>query len=81
LIAKKMMSVPLTLLFTCLAFFCLGEFQLSLYDSCFLPRTLVYSLPGSPSYFSRDLHNISQNWMTLLCRIHLDIASGQIHDS
>jgi hypothetical protein len=36
---KKIMSMLLTLLFTCLAFFGLSEFGLSVYGSCFLPRT------------------------------------------
>jgi hypothetical protein len=31
----------LDLLFTCLAFFSLGEFGLPVYGSCFLPRTFV----------------------------------------
>jgi hypothetical protein len=41
LIWKKMMSNHLTLLYTCLIFFGLGDFGLSVYGSCFLPRTLV----------------------------------------
>jgi hypothetical protein len=44
---KKMMSMLLTFLSTCLAFFGLGECGLSVYGSCFLPRTHVYSRPGS----------------------------------
>jgi hypothetical protein len=32
---------PRLLLVTCLAFFCLGEFGLSVYGSCFLSRTLA----------------------------------------
>jgi hypothetical protein len=36
----------------------LGEFELSVYGSCFLSPTLVHSLPESPSHFSRDLHKI-----------------------
>jgi hypothetical protein len=36
----------------------LGEFALSVCGSCFLPRTLVWSLPGSPSHYFRDLHTI-----------------------
>jgi hypothetical protein len=39
------LTMFLTLLFTCLAFFGLGEFGLAIqppvYDSCFLPQTLV----------------------------------------
>jgi hypothetical protein len=38
---RKMMSMPLSLLFTCLTIFGLGKFGLSVYSSCFLPRTLV----------------------------------------
>jgi hypothetical protein len=38
---KEYESVLLTLLFTCLAFFGLGEIGISVYDSCFLPRKLV----------------------------------------
>jgi hypothetical protein len=38
---RKVMSMLLTLLFTCLAFFFLDEFSLSVYSSYFLPRTLV----------------------------------------
>jgi hypothetical protein len=41
LMSKKAMSMLLTLLFTCLAFFGLDEFGLSVYGSCFLPRMLV----------------------------------------
>jgi hypothetical protein len=52
------MSMLLTLLFTCLAFFGLCEFGLSVHSSCFLPRTLVQSLPWSLSYLFRNLLNI-----------------------
>jgi hypothetical protein len=41
LMSKKIMSMLLTLLFNCLAFFGLCEFGLSMYGSCFLPRALV----------------------------------------
>jgi hypothetical protein len=41
LISKKMMSMFLTFLLTCLAFFDIGEFGLSVYGSCFLNRMLV----------------------------------------
>jgi hypothetical protein len=41
LMAKKMMIMLFTLLFICIAFFGLVEFELSVYGSCFLPRTLV----------------------------------------
>jgi hypothetical protein len=40
-VKKKMMNMLLTLLFTCLALFGLGEFELSMYGSNFLLRTLV----------------------------------------
>jgi hypothetical protein len=39
--SKKVMNMLLTLLFICVAFFGLGQFGLSVYGSCFLPRTLV----------------------------------------
>jgi hypothetical protein len=39
-LSKKMMSMLLTF-FICLAFSGLGEFELSVYGSCFLPRMLV----------------------------------------
>jgi hypothetical protein len=67
LMSKKMMSMLLTLLFVCVTFFGLGEFGLSVYGSCFLHWTLVQSLPGPPSHFSRDLH---KNLMLFLCWIH-----------
>jgi hypothetical protein len=38
---RKIISMLLILLFTSLAFFGLGGFRLSVYCSCFLPRTLV----------------------------------------
>jgi hypothetical protein len=41
LMPKEMMSMLLTLLFTSLASFGLGEFGLPVYGSSFLPRTLV----------------------------------------
>jgi hypothetical protein len=41
LYVKKKMSMLLTLLFTCLVIFDLNEFGLSVYDSCFIPPTLV----------------------------------------
>jgi hypothetical protein len=37
----KIMTMLLTLLFTCLTFLGLDEFGLLVYGSCFLPRTLV----------------------------------------
>jgi hypothetical protein len=52
--------------------------QTPVYGSCFLPRTLVWSLPWSPSHvFPRFV----QNLMHTRCRIHHETASGQIHDS
>jgi hypothetical protein len=44
LMSMKIMSILLTLLFTCL-----GEFGHFVYGSCFLTRTLGWSLPESPS--------------------------------
>jgi hypothetical protein len=41
LTSKMMMRMYLTLFFTSLAFFDVGEFGPSLYGSCFLPRKLV----------------------------------------
>jgi hypothetical protein len=38
---QKMMSMLLTLLSTCLAFFGLAKFVLPMHGSCFLPRSLV----------------------------------------
>jgi hypothetical protein len=35
-----MLSILLTMIFTCLTFFALGEFGLSVYGSCFLVRSL-----------------------------------------
>jgi hypothetical protein len=58
LMPKEMMSMLLTLLFICLAFFGLGELGLSVCDSCSLPWTLVESLPGCPSHVFQDLHII-----------------------
>jgi hypothetical protein len=71
----QIIAVPLKLilLFTCLVFFGLGEFRLSIYGSCFLPWTLVQSLPGCLSYFLWDLHR-----MLFRCQIHLEIISIQI---
>jgi hypothetical protein len=54
----KMMSMLLTLLSTCLAFFGVAKFGLSLYGSYFLPWMLAYSLSGSLSHFFRDLHKV-----------------------
>jgi hypothetical protein len=48
----------MALLFTCLTFFGLGEFGRSMYGSCFLPWTLVWSLSGPPSHFIQDWHKI-----------------------
>jgi hypothetical protein len=56
----------------------LGESGLSVYGSCFLPQTLVESLPGSSSKF---FPRFAQNLMLSLCWIHREIASGQIHNS
>jgi hypothetical protein len=39
--SKKIMSMLLISVFICLALFGLGEFGLTVYGSCFLPRTLV----------------------------------------
>jgi hypothetical protein len=41
LMSKKIPTMLLTLFFTCLTFLGLGEFGLSMYNSCFLPRMLV----------------------------------------
>jgi hypothetical protein len=57
-LSEKIMSMLLALLFTCLNFIGLGEFELSVYGSCFCLRSLVSLLPGSSSYFFRALHNI-----------------------
>jgi hypothetical protein len=57
-------------------FFGLNEFGLSVYGSCFLPRTFVESLPGSPLHFPR----FPQNLIYTRSRIHREIASGQIHN-
>jgi hypothetical protein len=54
-------------------FFGLGDFELLVYDSCFLPPTASAS---SVSLFPR----FAQNLMLFLCRAHREIASGQIHD-
>jgi hypothetical protein len=50
LMSKKMMNMLLVFFFTCLVFFSLSKFVLSVYGSRFLSRTLVYSLPGSLSH-------------------------------
>jgi hypothetical protein len=69
--SKKMMNILLTLLFTCVAFFGLGEFGVSMSGSCYIPRTLVESLPGSSSHFSQYLHKIK---CCSLFQIHREIA-------
>jgi hypothetical protein len=53
--------------------------QSPVYNSCFIPRVLVQSSPWFPShfFFSRFAHNL----MLLLCQIHREIVSGQIHDA
>jgi hypothetical protein len=62
LVSQKIMSMLLTLLFTCLTFFGLPRtehaIQTPVYGSPFLPRTPISSLPGSPSHFFRDLRKI-----------------------
>jgi hypothetical protein len=74
---KKMMSMLWTLPFTCFAFFSLfwteQAIHAPVYGSWFLPRMLVRSC----ALFTRFAHNL----MLFLCRIHREIASGQIHDS
>jgi hypothetical protein len=64
--SMKMMSMLLTLIFNCLAFFGLGEFGLSMYGSCSLPRTLVYLLPRSLSHFSEICTKFDAH-LLLLC--------------
>jgi hypothetical protein len=49
--SKTMMSMLSTFPLTCLAFLGLYKVGLSVYGSCFLPRTLVQSLPGPTSHF------------------------------
>jgi hypothetical protein len=71
LMSKKMMSMHLTLRFTCLSFFSLGEFWLSVYCSSFLPECLSNHFEGLRLTFPR----FAQNLMLFLCRIHREIAS------
>jgi hypothetical protein len=61
----------LDLRFASLSFFGLGELVLYSPNSCLIIARVFASL--SPKF--------AQNLMLLLCRIHREIASGQIHDS
>jgi ABC-type dipeptide/oligopeptide/nickel transport system permease subunit len=76
--SKKNMIMLLTLLFTCLAFFGLGEFGLSHWElmlsslNAFLINSRV-----SVALFPR----FAQNLMLFLCQIHHEITSGQIHSA
>jgi hypothetical protein len=76
--STKMMSMLLTLLFTCLAFFGLGEFGPFMYGSNFLPRNacLIF-VRVSVALFPRFAQNIKQ----YLSQTHREIALGQMHDS
>jgi hypothetical protein len=70
----KIINMLLTLLFTCLAFFGLGEFGLS------VPERLSNHCQGLRRSFSEicttfDAHSL------ILCRIYREIASGQIQNS
>jgi hypothetical protein len=75
--SKKIMNMLLALLFTCLAFFGLGEFGLSVYGSLSFPNACLNIVRVSVALFQR----FAQNVMHIHCRIHCEIAPGQIHDS
>jgi hypothetical protein len=73
--SQKMMSMLLSLLFTCLAYFDIGEFGLfqwklmiSSLNACLIIARVPVAL------FLTFAHNL----MLFLCRIHREITSGQI---
>jgi hypothetical protein len=53
--SKKMITMHLTLLFACLAVFGIGDFGLSVYGLCFLPRNLFNHCQGIRDTFSEIL--------------------------
>jgi hypothetical protein len=65
-------------LFTCLAFFDLPwiehAIQTSVYGSCFLPRKLIWSLPGPPSHF---FPRLTPNEMHTRCSVVGSIAKSR----
>jgi hypothetical protein len=69
-----MISMLLTFLFTCLAFFGLGGFGFSVHGSCFLPERLSNHCQG----LRRACSEICTKFVPF--RVHCEIASGQIHD-
>jgi hypothetical protein len=73
LMSKKMKSMLLTLLFTCFAFFGLSDVG------------LVHSSPNACLIIGRVsvalLLRFAENVMLFLCRIHREIASGQMQDA
>jgi hypothetical protein len=69
-ISKKMMSMLLALFFAFLTFFGLDEFGISVYGSWLLPRTLVYSLPGSLSQFFGDFQKICCFFVESIAKSH-----------
>jgi hypothetical protein len=75
--SKTIMSILLTLLFVCLAFFGLVESRLSVWGPCSSHNVYQITAKLSVEHFPR----FAQNLMLSFCRIHREIASGQIHDS
>jgi hypothetical protein len=78
---KKMMNMLLTVLFTSIAFSACPEpsvpFKHQRTAHNFLPEKLSIIARVSVALFAR----FAQNLMLLLCRMHCEIASGQIQDS
>jgi hypothetical protein len=79
--SKKMISMLLTFLFTCLFLF-FYLVSLGLNFSCmahaFFPKCLSNHSQGPVTFF---FSKFAQNLMLFLCQIYCRIVSGQIHDS
>jgi hypothetical protein len=77
-----MRSMLLTLLYTCLAFSSLGEFEL--FHSNAHVQLMLSSLNGcllNARVFIARLTKSTQSFMNTRCWIHREILSGQTHDS
>jgi hypothetical protein len=81
LISKKIMSMLLTLFFTWLSFSVSPEPSMPFKHPCTAHAFFPERLSNHCQDLCRTFPKFAQNLMLLLCRIHREIASGQIHDS